>query len=99
MDGKLRPFKINELKAKTLLYELEHSALIRELRTTGTSTQRRAEIYRRLPQLKFERFEAVNDLAWFTAEHRLQRPDSVIQVPIVDGTHQFGPFISTKSFN
>jgi hypothetical protein len=83
MDGKLRPFKINELKAKTLLYELEHSALIRELRTTGTSTQRRAEIYRRLPQLKSERYEAVNDLAWLTAEERLQRPDLVDQLPVL----------------
>jgi len=93
MDGKLRRFKINELKAKTLLYELEHSALIRELRTTGTSNQRRAEIYRRLPQLKFERIEAVNDLAWFTAEDRLRRPDPVNQVPRGHG------YFSTKSFN
>jgi len=37
MGGKLRRFKINELKAKILLHELEHSALIRELRTTGTN--------------------------------------------------------------
>ena len=80
MDSKLRQFKINELKAKVFLSELEHSALIRELRTTGTSTQRRAEIYRRLPQLKFERTEAKNDFAWFTAEDRLQRPDPVDEV-------------------
>jgi hypothetical protein len=82
----LRQFKINELKARVLLYELEHSALIRQLRTTGTSTQRRAEIYRRLPQLKFQRIEAVNDLAWLTAEERLQRPDPVNQIPIGDHT-------------
>jgi hypothetical protein len=80
MDGKLRRLKINELSARILLYELEHSAAIRELRTTGTSTQRRAEIYRRLPQLKFERAEAVNDLAWFEAEERLRRPDRQFQV-------------------
>jgi hypothetical protein len=80
MDGKLRRFKINELKAKILLHELEHSALIRELRTTGTSTQRRAEIYRRLPRLKFDRTEAANDFAWLTAEDRLQRPDPVDEV-------------------
>jgi hypothetical protein len=86
MDGTLRRLKISELKAKILLYELEHSALIRELRTTGTSNQRRAEIYLRLPQLKFERTEAVNDLAWLNAEERLQRPDPVIQRPIGDHT-------------
>ena len=83
MNGKLRQFKINELTAKTLLYELEHSALIRELRTTGTSTQRRAEIYRRLPQLKFERIETENDLARFTAEDRLRRPDPLNQMPVL----------------
>jgi len=83
MDGKLRRFKITELKAKILLYELEHSTLIRELRTTGTSNQRRAEIYCRLPRLKFERTEAKNDLAWLTAEDRLRRTDPVDQVPVL----------------
>jgi hypothetical protein len=83
MDGKLRRFKINELKAKILLCELEHSALIRELRTTGTSNQRRAEIHRRLPHLKFQRTEAVNDFAWLTAEDRLRRPDPVNPVPML----------------
>jgi len=81
MNGKLRRLKINELKARILLYELENSALIRELRTSNTSTGRQGEIYRRRPRLEFEHTEAVNDLAWFTAEDRLQRPDPVDQVP------------------
>ena len=89
MDGKLRQLKINELKAKTLLYELEHAALIRELRTTGISNQRRTEIHRRMPRLKFERAEAVNDLAWLTAEDRLRRPDPVNQIPIGDHTDRY----------
>jgi len=76
-------FRINELKARILLYELEHSALVRELRTTGTSSQRRAEIHRRMPRLKFERTEAKNDFAWLTAEERLQRPDSVENLPLL----------------
>ena len=80
MDGKLRQLKIKELEAKLLLHELEHSALVRELRTTGTSNQRRAEIYRRLPRLKFERAEAKNDLDWLTAEERLHRPDSLFEI-------------------
>jgi len=79
----LRQFRINELKARILLYELEHSALVRELRTTGTSSQRRAEIHRRMPRLKFERTEAKNDFAWLTAEERLQRPDSVENLPLL----------------
>ena len=79
MNGKLRRLKINELKARILLYELENSALIRELRSSNTSTGRRAEIYRRLPRLKFEHTEGVNDLAWLTAEDRLQRPDVQLQ--------------------
>ena len=83
MDGKLRRLKISELKAKILLCELEHSALIRELRTTGTSNQRRTEIYCRLPRLKFELSEAKNDLAWFTAEDRLQRPDLVNELSLL----------------
>ena len=62
-----------------MIYELEHSALIRELRTYGTSIQRRGEIHRRLPRLKIERTEAKNDLAWFTAEDRLQRPDAQLK--------------------
>jgi len=81
MNGKLRRLKINELKARILLYELENSALIRELRSSNTSTGRRGEIYRRRPRLEFEHTEAVNDLAWFTAEERLQRPDPFDQVP------------------
>lgn len=79
----LRRLRINELKAKILLYELEHSALVRELRTTGTSNQRRTEIHRRLPRLKFERTEAKNDFAWLTAEERLQRPDPVHQLRVL----------------
>ena len=59
MNGKLRLLKTNKLQARVMLYELEHSALIRELRTTKTSNQRRAEIYVRLPQLKFERSLAI----------------------------------------
>ena len=81
MNGKLRRLKINELKARILLYELENSALIRELRSSNTSTGHRAEIYRRRPQLEFEHTEAVNDLAWLSAEERLQRPDPLDQVP------------------
>jgi hypothetical protein len=83
MNGKLRRLKINELKAKILLYELENSALMRELRSSNTSTGRRAEIYRRRPRLEFEYTEALNDLAWLTAEDRLQRPDSVEQIPVL----------------
>jgi hypothetical protein len=74
-------------KARILLYELEQPALLRELRSSSTSTGRRAEIYRRQPHLKFDHTEAVNDLAWFTAEERLRRPDPLNQVPIGDGTH------------
>ena len=77
MEQKLRRLKISELKAKVILCELEHSALIRELRNAGISNERRGEIHRRLPHLKFQRTEAKNDLAWFTAEDRLQRPDAV----------------------
>jgi hypothetical protein len=76
----MRRLKINELKAKILLYQVEHSALVRELRTTGTTNQRRAEIHRRLPQLKFERTEAKNDVAWLTAEERLRRPERLLQM-------------------
>ncbi|WP_162601502.1 hypothetical protein [Occallatibacter savannae] len=76
----LRQFKMNELKARILLYELEHSALVRELRTAGVSNQRRAEIHRRLPRLKLERTEAKNDFAWLNAEERLQRPERLFQV-------------------
>jgi hypothetical protein len=66
-----------------LLYELENSALMGELRSSQTSTGRRAEIYRRRPRLEFEHTEALNDLAWLTAEDRLQRPDSVEQIPVL----------------
>ena len=83
MNGTLRRLKISELKAKILLCELEHSALIRELRTAGISNQRRGEIHRRLPHLKFQRTEAKNDLAWLSAEDRLQRPNSVDQLPVL----------------
>jgi hypothetical protein len=83
MNSKLRRLKINELKAKILLYELENSAVMRELRSSHTSTGRRAEIYRRRPRLEFEHTEALNDLAWLTAEDRLQRPDSVEQIPVL----------------
>jgi len=76
----LRQFRMNELKARILLYELEHSALVRELRKTGTSNQRRAEIYRRMPRLKFERAETKNDFAWLNAEERLRRPERLLQV-------------------
>lgn len=71
-----RRLKISELRARILLYELEHAALLRELRSSGTSTGRRAEIYRRQPRLGFEYTEAVNDLLWLEAEERLGRPDS-----------------------
>ena len=81
MNGKLRRLQINELKARIVLYELENSALIKELRSSNTSTGRRAEIYRRRPRLEFEHREAVNDLAWLTAEERLRRPDPLDLVP------------------
>jgi len=83
MDGKLRQLKIIELKAKVVLYELEQAALLRELRTTSTSNERRAEIYRRRPRLKFEHTEAVNDLAWFSAEERLLRSVKVAQMGVL----------------
>ena len=83
MNSKFRRLKINELKARILLYELENSALIKELRSSNTSTDRRAEIYRRWPRLKVEHMEAVNDLAWFTAEDRLQRPDPIDQMRVL----------------
>ena len=83
MEQKLRRIKITELKARLVLYELESSALIRELGTRGTSTQRRAEIYLRRPRLKFELTEALNDLAWLTAEDRLKRPDSINQLSVL----------------
>jgi len=75
MDGILRRLKINELKAKVVLCELEQGALLKELRAAGTSNQRRAEIYHRGPQLKQELIDAVNDLKWLEAEERLRRPD------------------------
>jgi len=81
MNSKFRRLKINELKARILLYELENSALIRGLRSSNTSTGRRAEIYRRRPRLEFEHTEAVNDLAWLSAEERLRRSDSFDLVP------------------
>ena len=74
MDGILRRLKINELKAKIVLCELEQATLLKELGNAGTSNQRRAEIYRRGPRLKHERIEAVNDLNWLEAEERLRRP-------------------------
>jgi hypothetical protein len=80
MDGILRRLKINELRARILLYELERAALLRELRSSGTSNGRRAEIYRRQPRLEFEHIEAVNDLGWLEAEERLRRPDRQFQV-------------------
>ena len=64
MDGILRRLKINDLKAKIVLCDLENAALIRELRTPGTSNQRRAEIYRRRPRLKSEHMAALSDLEW-----------------------------------
>ena len=74
MDGIVRRLKINELRARILLYKLEDAALLRELRSSNTSTGRRAEIYRRQPRLEFEYLEAVNDLEWLEAEERLGRP-------------------------
>ena len=75
MDNILRQLRIQELKSRILLYELESSALIRELRSAKTSTGRRAEIYRRQPRMICEHREAINDLRWLEAEERLQRPD------------------------
>jgi len=80
MDGILRRLKINELKARVVLCELEQAALLRELRTSGTSNERRAEIYRRAPRLKLELANAVNDLTWLQAEERLGRPDTAAQL-------------------
>jgi len=74
MDGIIRRLRTQELTARILLYELEHSALTRQLRSSKTSTGRRAEIHRRLPHLKFELWEAINDLRWLEAEERLSRP-------------------------
>jgi len=79
MDGILRRLKINELRATILLYKLEHAALLRELRSSNTSTGRRAEIYRRQPRLKFEYIKAVNDLGWLEAQERLRWPDRASQ--------------------
>jgi len=80
MDGMLRQLRINELRARISLYEAEHSALLSELRTTGTSNKRRATIYRRRRRLKFELTQAMNDIAWLNAEERLQRPDRFCQL-------------------
>lgn len=80
MDGILRRLKINELKAKILLCEIENAALLRELRSTKTHKKRRAEIYRRQPRLWVEHLEATNDLKWFEAEERLRRPDLATQI-------------------
>ena len=87
MNGKFRRLQINELKARIVLHELENSALIKELSSSNTSTGRRAEIYRRRPRLEFEHREAVNDLAWLTAEDRLQRPDPFDQVPTANSAN------------
>lgn len=75
MDCILRQLKIQELRARILLYELEHAALLKELSSGETSTHRRAEIHRRQPHLCAEYMEAVNDLEWLTAEERLRGPD------------------------
>ena len=80
MDGILRRLKINELRAKIVLCELEQTALLTELRTSGTSNERRIEIYQRGPRLKQELTEAVNDLKWLEAEERLHRPDQRPQI-------------------
>lgn len=82
MDCTQRRLRIQELKARILLYELEHSALLRELRSMKTSTQRRAEIYRRQPRLRSEHTETVSDLEWLRAEERLRRPDREFQLSI-----------------
>ena len=80
MNRILRRLKIKELRARILLYELDNAALLRELRSSGTSNGRRAEIYRRQRRLEFEHIEAVNDLGWLEAEERLRRPDRQFQV-------------------
>jgi len=80
MDEILRRLKINELKAKIVLCELEQAALLKELRSAGTSNRRSAEIYSRGPRLKLEHIEAMNDLKWLEAEERLRRPDQSPQI-------------------
>ena len=80
MNRILRRLKIKELRARILLYELDNAALLRELRSSGTSNERRAEIYQRQPRLRCEHIEAVNDLGWLEAEERLRRPDRIFQV-------------------
>jgi len=79
MDSILRRLKLNELKARILLYEREHSTLLNELKSMETSTERRGQIYRRQPQLWKEHTEALNDVEWLTAEDRLRRPDRKLQ--------------------
>lgn len=82
MDTVLRRLRIQELKARILLYEREHSALLRELRSAKLSVQRRVEIYSRHPRLSAEYTEAVNDLNWLTAEERLCRPDRAFHTSV-----------------
>lgn len=82
MDGILRQLKIQELRSRILLYELEHSALLRELRSSKTSTGRRAEIYRRQPRMAFGYRQAINDVHWLEAEERLGRPETEYPVSV-----------------
>jgi hypothetical protein len=76
MDGTIRTLEINELKARILLYDLERTALRRELESAKTGNERRAEIHRRRPRMELEHIEALNDVRWLETEERLGRPDT-----------------------
>jgi len=76
MDGIIRRLKMNELNARILLYELERTALHRELESAKTGNERRAEIHLRQPRMELEHIDALNDLRWLDAEERLGRPDT-----------------------
>jgi hypothetical protein len=75
MDGIVRRLKINELKSRILLCELERKSLQREIPSPRTTPKRRAWIFRRLERQDLEHREAMNDLKWIEAEARLGRPD------------------------
>ena len=75
MENLIRHLKINELKGKVVLWELERFTLQNELAWAKTTNNRRAWIRRRMQLQDFEHRAAQNDLSWLQAEERLRRPD------------------------
>ena len=87
MYGKLRRLKIQEPQSED--FALRTGALGSDKRVENDTNLKPAPGWNlpARPGLEFEHTEAVNDLAWLTAEDRLKRPDPVNQVSIGDGTH------------